>query len=107
MEAFALAEAAFNAGLIKKEEFERRFPNLPPLPSTAFQTKDVVIDPSFQVDMCAGGDELYRQARSLPFGDPRITALFRRAKALYTEARSRLSPEWEEVLSALSRDGDE
>ena len=102
-----LAEAAFNAALLRKEEFERCFPNLPPLPGTAFRTNDVIVDPTFQVDMRASGDELYRHARSLRLGDPKIPLLVRRAKVLYTEARSRLSPEWNAVLSALPRDDDE
>jgi hypothetical protein len=99
-----LAEASFNARLLTKERFDRAFPDLPQLPSSAFETNNEVVIPFFEVDMCASGDELYRQARSLPMSDPRIVALVERARALYAEGRSKLSPEWQAVINNADKD---
>ena len=96
--AMHLAEAAFNARSLSKEEFEAWFMELPELPSTAFQAGDVIV-PHIDDDLASmSGDQLYQRARSLPAGDPRIIAYIRQAQALYSEARQRLSPEWRAVL---------
>jgi|SRR6516162_2562280 len=64
-----LAEAVFGASLLTQEHFEKSFPNLPQLPSTAFQT-DVVDVPAYVLA----------------------------ARGVYTTARAALSPEWRAVL---------
>jgi hypothetical protein len=92
-----LGEAAFGAKLLSEQQFNKMFPNLPPLPSTAFQT-DVIV-PHIDEDLALlSGDELYRRARSLPAGDPQITAYILAARGVYTTARAALSPEWQAVL---------
>jgi hypothetical protein len=98
LEALHLAEAAFNAKLLSEQQFNKMFPNLPELPRTAFQTDDVSV-PHAEEDLALlGGDELYRRARSLPAGDPRITAYVLAARGVYAKARAQLSPEWRAVL---------
>ena len=64
-----LGEAAFGAKLLSEQQFNKMFPNLPQLPSTAFQT-DVVDVPAYVLA----------------------------ARGVYTTARAALSPEWRAVL---------
>jgi hypothetical protein len=101
--ALHLGEAAFNAKLLSKEEFSRWFGDLPELPSTAFQAGEYIV-PSIDEDLAAmSGDELYRRARSLPAGDPRITAYILAARGVYSAARAQLSPEWWVALGDVKR----